>query len=216
MEDESRARSRNEHGQYVGRISLDAVLEVFEARDDAARPLTATDVMEALDCSRRTAHNKLNELEARGDLATRKVGARSRVFWIPMPARGESTAGRAADSTDPTSPSEAGTSGEADGPDGSDALDHPPAVSSAIERADLPGSGPMLDARREALSAAYQYLTDHPEAKKADFLRDVYHDFPAGFESAEGWWNAIQPALKQLPGVDPPEERGHIWHFLGG
>ncbi|CQR49790.1 MULTISPECIES: helix-turn-helix domain-containing protein [Haloferax] len=216
MDDESRARSRNEHGQYVGRISLDAVLDVFEERDDAARPLTATDVMEALDCSRRTAHNKLNELEERGDLATRKVGARSRVFWVPMPARGESTAGRAADSTDPASPSETGASGEADGPDDSDALDHPPAVSSAIERADLPGSGPMLDARREALSAAYQYLTDHPEAKKADFLRDVYHDYPAGFESAEGWWNAIQPALKQLPGVDPPEERGHIWHFLGG
>ena len=30
MGDESRARSRNEHGQYVGRISLDAVLEVFK------------------------------------------------------------------------------------------------------------------------------------------------------------------------------------------
>ncbi|EMA01164.1 hypothetical protein [Haloferax denitrificans] len=215
MDDESRARSRNEHGQYVGRISLDAVLDVFEGRDDAARPLTATDVMEALDCSRRTAHNKLNELEERGDLATRKVGARSRVFWIPMPAREESTAGRAADSTDSASPSETGDSGEAKADDPDD-LDHPPAVSSAIERADLPGSGPMLDARREALSAAYQYLTDHPEAKKADFLRDVYHDYPAGFESAEGWWNAIQPALKQLPGVDPPEERGHIWHFLGG
>ncbi|RDZ61514.1 hypothetical protein C5B90_17935 [Haloferax sp. Atlit-12N] len=213
MEDESRARSRNEHGQYVGRISLDAVLDVFEERDDAARPLTATDVMEALDCSRRTAHNKLNELEERGDLATRKVGARSRVFWIPMPARGDSTAGRAAGSADSPAASETEVPNEADDPDD---LDHPPAVSSAIERADLPGSGPMLDARREALSAAYQYLTDHPEAKKADFLRDVYYDYPAGFESAEGWWNAIQPALKQLPGVDPPEERGHIWHFLGG
>ncbi|MCO8265765.1 helix-turn-helix domain-containing protein [Haloferax sp. AB510] len=213
MEDESRARSRNEHGQYVGRISLDAVLDVFEERDDAARPLTATDVMEALDCSRRTAHNKLNELEERGDLATRKVGARSRVFWIPMVADADSAAGRAAASTAPDSSPETAATGEADDSDG---LDHPPAVSSAIERADLPGSGPMLDARREALSAAYQYLTDHPEAKKADFLRDVYRDYPAGFESAEGWWNAIQPALKQLPGVDPPEERGHIWHFLGG
>ncbi|WP_396612437.1 helix-turn-helix domain-containing protein [Haloferax sp. S1W] len=212
MEDEAGARPRNEHGQYVGRISLDAVLAVFDDREDAARPLTAADVMEALDCSRRTAHNKLNELEERGDLATRKVGARSRVWWVPIP----------------TSPEEAASSGHAAGQHNSPETpesgvatpggtsDYPPAVSNAIEAADLPGSGPMLDSRREALSAAYDYLTDHPEAKKADFLRDVYHDYPAGFESAEGWWNAIQPALKQLPGVDPPEERGHIWHFLGG
>ena len=49
-----------------------------------------------------------------------------------------------------------------------------------------------------------------------ELLRDVYADHPAGYESAEAWWNAIQPALKNLPGVDPPEERGHLWHFLGG
>jgi hypothetical protein len=208
MDEEARARPRNEHGQYVDRIPLDRVLAVFEAREDRARPLTASDVMEALDCSRRTAHNKLNELEARGDLATRKVGARSRVWWVPMTgdeSESEATAPEPADeSAEPT-------------PDGRDpTADRRPAVSNAIADADLPGSGPMLDARREALSAAYEYLADHPEAKKADFLRDVYYDYPAGFESAEGWWNAIQPALKQLPGVDPPEERGHIWHFLGG
>lgn len=196
MDEESRARPRNEHGQYVDRIRLDRVLDVFEARDDFARPLTASDVMEALDCSRRTAHNKLNELEERGDLATRKVGARSRVWWVPMP----DPEGTDAETTERDDPS----------------ADMRPAVSDAIADADLPGSGPMLDARREALSAAYDYLADHPEAKKADFLGDVYYDYPAGFESAEGWWNAIQPALKQLPGVDPPEERGHIWHFLGG
>ena len=148
--------------------------------------------MDALDCSRRTAHNKLNELVERGTLDTRKVGARSRVWWVPI-ERATAVA-------------------EATGrPDAvSDA------VSDAIRTADLPGSGPTLEARREALSAAYDYLTEHPEATKADFLRDVYHDHTAGYESAEGWWNAIQPALKGLPGVDPPEERGHLWHFLGG
>ena len=194
MEEDAEARTRNEHGQYADRIPLDRVLSVFDARADAARPLTASDVMEALDCSRRTAHNKLNELEDRGDLSTRKVGARSRVWWVPM-----------------TASDETGIEQAADGPN-----DRRPAVSNAIASADLPGSGPMLDARREALSGAYDYLARHPEAKKGDFLRDVYHDYPAGFESPEGWWNAIQPALKQLPGVEPPEERGHIWHFLGG
>lgn len=206
MTDEARARSRNEHGQYVDRIPLDRVIAVFEEREDQARPLTASDVMEALDCSRRTAHNKLNELEERGDLKTRKVGARSRVFWTPIPSE-SATAKADAKNREPTA-----SAAETDG----DAVDERPAVSEAIADADLPGSGPMLDARREALSAAYEYLAEHPEAKKADFLRDVYHEYPAGFESAEGWWNAIQPALKQLPGVNPPKERGHIWHFLGG
>ncbi|MFB6122329.1 MAG: ArsR family transcriptional regulator [Haloferacaceae archaeon] len=181
-------RERNESGQYADRIPPEAVLSAFEDRDDRARPLTASDVMEALDCSRRTAHNKLGELVDRGTLETRKVGARSRVWWIPIPRS----------------------------PDGGASDERPLAVSNAIDDASLPGTGPTLEARREALSAAYDYLTERPEAKKADFLRDVYHDHPAGFESAEGWWNAIQPALKELPGVDPPEERGHIWHFLGG
>jgi hypothetical protein len=188
-------RTRNDRGQYADRIPPEAVLEVFEARDDWGRPLTASDVLEELDCSRRTAHNKLNELVDRGDLRTRKVGARSRVWWRAIdPADLQ---------TDDTEPSDA-------------EADRPPEVAVAIGEADLPGSGPRLDARREALSAAYEYLTDHPEAKKADFLRDVYAERPAGYESAEAWWNAIQPALKQLPGVDPPDERGHLWHFLGG
>ncbi|MFC7174630.1 ArsR family transcriptional regulator [Haloplanus litoreus] len=182
-------RPRNDDGQYADRIPPEAVLEVFDERTDLGRPLTASDVMEAVDCSRRTAHNKLETLVDRGRLKTRKVGARSRVWWVPM---------------------ERGTDHD-HGDDG-----RPLAVANAIEEASLPGSGPTLEARRAALSAAYDYLAANPEAKKADFLRDVYHDHPAGYESAESWWNAIQPALKGLPGVDPPAERGHLWHFLGG
>lgn len=193
MDEGETDRTRNDQGQYVGRIPLDDVVAVFEARDDRARPLTASDVMEALDCSRRTAHNKLSELVEEEALETRKVGARSRVWWIPIER-----------ATEPE-PTVERVEDEQEQP-----------ISSAIRHAELPGSGPTLEARREALSAAYDYLTDHPEAKKADFLRDVYHDHTAGYESAEGWWNAIQPALKQLPGVDPPEERGHLWHYLGG
>ncbi|MEF8773249.1 MAG: ArsR family transcriptional regulator [Halobacteriales archaeon] len=184
-------RRRNEHGQYTDRIPARAALKVFEAREDLARPLTADDVMEALDCSRRTAHNKLTELVEEGVLETRKVGARSRVFWVPI-----------------DSPADAAVE-EHDG-------EVPLAVRNAMAEADLPGTGRTLAARREALRASYDYLVEHPSAKKSDFLQDVFPEHPAGFETAEGWWNAIQPALKDLPGVDPPEERGHIWHFLGG
>jgi hypothetical protein len=181
---------------------------VFEAREDHARPLTASDVMDELDCSRRTAHNKLNELVEQGVLDTRKVGARSRVWWVPID--------RAEEASAPADRSTAIDSGEEPSASDDGSASGHDSVSAAISHAELPGTGPTLEARREALSAAYDYLTDHPQAKKADFLRDVYHDHEAGYESAEGWWNAIQPALKELPGVDPPEERGHLWHYLGG
>lgn len=181
------SRDRNEHGQYADRIPTEAALAVFEDREDRARPLTADDVMAALDCSRRTAHNKLNELVDQGVLRTRKVGARGRVWWIPIDGEGDE-----------------GTESRFE------------TVRLAMEDVELPGTGETLQARREALLAAYDYLRDNPTAKKADFLREVFPDNPAGYETAEGWWNTIQPALKQLPGVDPPEERGHIWHYLGG
>lgn len=192
MESSTDNRKRNEHGQFDDRIPSESALDVFESREDQARPLTATDVMEALDCSRRTAHNKLNTLVEKGVLATRKVGARSRVWWIPIENASVSNQSETIEQR------------------------HSRPVSNAIQQADLPGEGPTLEARREALAAAHDYLAEHPEAKKADFLRDVYHSYPAHYESAEGWWNAIQPALKQLPDVDPPKERGHVWHFLGG
>jgi len=161
-------------------VPLWEVIQVFEQRDDQARPVTASDVMEAVGCSRRTAHNKLNELVDQGMVETRKVGSRSRVWWIPIEELAE------------------------------------PAVERLVQEMDLPGTGKKLEARREALLTAYRYLQQYPEAKKSDFLQEVFPENPAGYETAEGWWNTIQPALAQLPGVDPPKERGHIWHFLGG
>ena len=64
--------------------TLSAVTAVFEDRDDYAEPLTASEVAAALGCSRRTALNKLDDLEASTDVRSKKVGARSRVWWIPI------------------------------------------------------------------------------------------------------------------------------------
>jgi hypothetical protein len=55
------------------------------AGEDAAHPVTATDVVDELGIARRTAHNKLNALVERGTLDTRKIGARGRVCWTPEP-----------------------------------------------------------------------------------------------------------------------------------
>lgn len=209
----SEDRERNQYGQYQGHIPVEAALEVFDDRDDRARPLTATDVMEALECSRRTAHNKLQELVERGDLETRKIGARGRVWWVPLEGRVDTRATDAASRRGTDQTGNAHSDSRTEPP----TTDHsfPPAVEAALETVDLPGSGATLEARKAALLAAYAYLTDNPSATKAEFLEHVYPDHPAGFETPEGWWNAIQPPLKELPGVDSPEERGHIWNYLG-
>lgn len=66
------------------RITPDDVLKVFEARSDLAAPLTAPEIAEQLDCSRRTALNKLDKLEKTGAVISKKVGGRSRVWWVPL------------------------------------------------------------------------------------------------------------------------------------
>jgi len=64
-------------------ITLADTLQVFDARTDPAEPLTASEVAAELDCTRRTAHKKLEALAERGDLQSKKPGARSRVWWRP-------------------------------------------------------------------------------------------------------------------------------------
>jgi GTP-sensing pleiotropic transcriptional regulator CodY len=65
-------------------FELEDVTAVFEARDDYAEPLTASEIATELGCSRRTALNKLHRLEEDTDITSKKVGARSRIWWIPV------------------------------------------------------------------------------------------------------------------------------------
>jgi CRP-like cAMP-binding protein len=65
-------------------FTLSEVTAVFEAREDYAEPLTASEVADELGCSRRTALNKLHELGDGTALRSKKVGGRSRVWWIPV------------------------------------------------------------------------------------------------------------------------------------
>jgi predicted ArsR family transcriptional regulator len=60
------------------------VVDVFESREDYAEPLTASEIAEELGCSRRTALNKLHALAEATEVTSKKVGGRSRVWWIPV------------------------------------------------------------------------------------------------------------------------------------
>ncbi|SEO88763.1 hypothetical protein SAMN05216388_10225 [Halorientalis persicus] len=74
-------RERTESGQYVEEVTLDAVIDVFEAADLPV--LTANEVAEALDCARPTAYNKLEALVEQNKLRKKKVGARAVVYIYP-------------------------------------------------------------------------------------------------------------------------------------
>lgn len=65
-------------------FELEDVTAVFEDREDYAEPLTASEIAEKLGCSRRTALNKLHRLEEETDMTSKKVGGRSRVWWVPV------------------------------------------------------------------------------------------------------------------------------------
>lgn len=84
MADDGRInRERTDHGHYAEEYPSERVLGVFNDRTDPDEPLTANEVAEALECDRKTAYNKLQSLADSGDLGTKKVGARGRVYWKP-------------------------------------------------------------------------------------------------------------------------------------
>ncbi|WP_227379566.1 PAS domain S-box protein [Haladaptatus halobius] len=68
-------------GENTSKITLADTLNVFEEAAKVGTPFTASEVADELGCVRRTAYGKLKELAERGDLQTKKVGARGRVWW---------------------------------------------------------------------------------------------------------------------------------------
>jgi len=201
-------RDRNDQGRYSDRIPPEDVLEVFADRDDRARPLTAADVVDALGIARRTAHNKLNRLVERGELATRKVGARGRVWWVPLPGddvRGES------DREPPATPSDAGA-GDTAGRDAG-GREHAQTAPGATARDDVdqdpigdaldgwrPGRSPgeKREQQRAAGRAALEYLRGRSVATAAEFREDVAPEHPVDGQSPDTWWkNTARPALNR-------------------
>ncbi|MFC7230502.1 hypothetical protein ACFQMM_02345 [Saliphagus sp. GCM10025308] len=65
------------------RVEAEDCLAAFIEREDSAEPLGSSEVADHAGIARRTAHKKLEELVDRGVLASKKVGGRSRVWWVP-------------------------------------------------------------------------------------------------------------------------------------
>ena len=64
--------------------TTEVVLSVFEENAEMYEPLTSAEIAEELDCSQQTVRNRLKELSENGKIASKKVGARGRVWWLPV------------------------------------------------------------------------------------------------------------------------------------
>jgi biotin operon repressor len=201
----------------------DDVLGVFADRDDRGEPLTAPELADRLNCSRRTALNKLHDLEDRDDVASKKVGGRSKVWWRPIP-RDQSPPASARESTAASGDESAGGGstpqprGEGETrsttPHGGESAD---GVARALESA--VAALDTTDERRDAVRACVDHLREHGTAQRKDFLTALYPEHAAGFGSEGGWWNKI--GKEHLSDVaervdvlkSPPKEGSHTWRY---
>ncbi|MFB6132975.1 MAG: GAF domain-containing protein [Halanaeroarchaeum sp.] len=86
--------------------AAESVLETVTGIGPPGTPVTTSEVAEAYDCTQRTIYNRLDTLAEEGRLATKKVGARGRVWWRPPSARPDTDAGGDSVRTDPVFDSE--------------------------------------------------------------------------------------------------------------
>jgi len=83
-----------------------------------------------------------------------------------------------------------------------------------LEAIEVPGwDDDLVDRRREAVGAALAYLKDAESAKRGDFIDELYEEYPAGYESADSWWECIKRGLRQVDRVKPAREDSRVWGF---
>lgn len=234
-------RDRNSQGRYADGIDPETVLDVFDAREDTARPLTAGDVVDALGIARRTAHNKLNRLVDREILDTRKVGARGRVWWTPDRGdpdefdaddlRGDATTTLADESDDPDTESGRETrETPSEDPDdqrpgrSTDARTSPEYAGEESDAPDpigdaLDGWNPDTQANARIARAQTRRVAEHLRSVGEYRRKSELVDALAG-ESTLGdrtWWErAVRPGLGRLADRDLVEyTRNRGWRWTG-
>lgn len=181
------------------RITLSDVEAVFEERNDVGEPLTASEIGEKLNCTRRTALTKLEALQEKRAVESKKVGARARVWW------------RQIDRSELQSHTDGG---ETD-------TQRREATEQLFYDIDLPGDGENLKERRKAVQAIHNYLKEHGSGQRSDFA-DIVDAEACGYGGDDPfnsfWTNCITTpgALGALPDVEPPGEGGHVYQYVGG
>jgi len=82
-----------------------------------------------------------------------------------------------------------------------------------LEDIDVPGyEEPVVRARRVAVGAAVAHLKDNERARRSDFVDALYAEYPAGYDTTDGWWRCVKRGLKQAPQVEGGEGR-RVWRW---
>lgn len=194
-------RERDQHGRYSTEISAERILDVFRDREDQGKPLTAGDLDEVFDWSRRTIHTKLNELSGEdGPLESRQVGSRAKVWWVPI-------------SRDDAPLTQMGLS----------RTQFPSTVDEILEHVDMSErlDGETRQQRAEAILTAYEFLQRKKRATTTELREYTHkrHDFDDATEKQTAeqrqWILYLRDGLKELPGVElPGTSRGKVWNFI--
>lgn len=210
------------------------VLEVFRLRRDAGEPLTAPEIAEHLQCSRRTALNKLNHLVEDGRLESKEVGGRSKVFWQPIDGD-EVKELRNPPDPNPVDP---------DRIDGAhETVDTSEPVGDRTPTPDAGSQDGVQDALEDvvsefpstvdptegiaAIEAARDYLEAEGPATMREIVAEVHPDHPLGYkvdralekvEAGEryrgAWWRRIvKPGLEAADDVEKPPRGASEWRY---
>lgn len=193
-------RERDDRGQFADEIDPEDTLQVFTEREDMAEPITAGEVEEKLGWSRRTAHNKLEKLERRGVIKSKKIGARGKVWWVPISQDLVSLSSLNLSETGiPTTPEEI--------------LD--------ILGDSLPGRNDETKRERaEVVLTAYRYLQAEGEASTNEIRNYTHERHPVEATDKQSgperlWVNYLRDALAELPGVEGGNvSRAGAWRYI--
>lgn len=201
--------------------SPDDVLEVLrEIVDDRGEPVaTAPEISEELPIERRTVLTRLDVLDERGDVDSKKVG-RSRVFWLTSLVDDPPADPSADPSADPIAdpPGEAGPSRVSPGDPPADPSGEPPAdpsadppADSAEPDADLQELVDAVDGdhrgwregdnvqRREAALAALQWLRESGDHCTAGDAKDaLLPAYAVDGQDADAFWrHTVRPVFQE-------------------
>jgi len=84
-----------------------------------------------------------------------------------------------------------------------------------LDTIEVPGSDDeLLRRRRDAVGAALAYLKDVGEARRSDFVEELYAEYTAGYDSVDAWWDCIKRGLRQVDRVNPATGDDRTWGFI--
>ncbi|AWB28279.1 hypothetical protein HARCEL1_11475 [Halococcoides cellulosivorans] len=83
-----------------------------------------------------------------------------------------------------------------------------------LDAIEVPGwDEELIERRRTAVGAALALLKSEGEARRSDFVEELYAEFPAGYDSSSAWWDCIKQGLRQVDRVKPAREGCRTWGF---